>query len=112
MKECAFYNSDGTLGNLKIRTETGKQNIKLYNCEYNALEVHEKVTGDRIGNAMLFVIDVPATCVSSGTMHYYINGFAESSKKVNQTIPANGSHTQGEEKISAECIVLSVELTR
>ena len=100
MKECAFYNSDGTLGNLKIRTETGKQNLKLYNCEYSALEAHEKVTGDRIGNAMLFVIDVPATCVSSGTMHYYINGFAESSKKVNQTIPANGSHTQGEEKIT------------
>ena len=100
MSECVFKNSDETLGNLKMRTETGKQNIKLYNCEYNALEAVEKFTGDRIGNAMLFVIDVPATCVSTGVMHYYINGFSDSNKKSNQTIPSNGSHTKGEEKIA------------
>ena len=100
MSECVFKNSDESLGNYKIRTETGKQNVKFYNCEYNQLEVFEKVGGDRIGNAMLFIIDVPATCVTTGVMHYYINGFSESSKKVNQTIPSNGSHAQGEEKIA------------
>ena len=100
ISDCVFRNSDESLGNIKIRTETGKQNLKLYNCDYNSLEVAEKFTGDRIGNAMVFIIETPATCVTTGVMHYYINGFAESNKKANQTIPANDGHTESEEEIA------------
>ena len=99
VSDCVFKNSDESLGNIKIRTETGKQNIKIYNCEYNALEAFERFTGDRIGNAMVFVIETPATCVTTGVMHYYINGFADGNKKSNQTIPSNDGHTEGEERI-------------
>lgn len=97
---CVFHNYDGTLANIKIRTETGKQNLKLYNCEYNALEVVGKFVGDRIGNACVYIVEIPATCVSTGVMHYYVNGFGEGNKKSNQTIPLNANHTEGMETIS------------
>lgn len=94
---CSFLTYAGELDTIKLYTETAKQNLKLYNCEYKGLE---KATfsgksifaGDRAGSARVYIVIKLETCVENGEMYYYENGFDESNKKENQTVTAGGAH--------------------
>ena len=94
---CIFNKYDGTLGNIKIFTETAKQNIRLYNCEYASLESGGKFQGDRAGTAYVYIITKQPTCEEDGLMDYYANGLDESNKSVNRVVP-KGQHVYGEEE--------------
>ncbi|MBO4983243.1 MAG: metallophosphoesterase [Clostridia bacterium] len=70
---CIFniYNGENGSGNVKIYTETAKQNLALYNCLFNEFESGGKFVGDKGGAACVFVIKTPATCYSKGLMDSY-----------------------------------------
>lgn len=95
--ECIFKNYDDSLGNIKIYTETAKQNLRLYNCEYSALESGGKFQGDRAGTAYVYIIKKQPSCEDDGLMDYYANGLGESNKTADAVIE-KGQHIYGTEE--------------
>ena len=71
---CIFHKYDGTIDNITIYTETGKQNLKLYNCTYNEVVSGGKYGGDRGGDACVYIISKIATCQENGAMRVFRNG--------------------------------------
>ncbi|MBQ7225588.1 MAG: metallophosphoesterase [Clostridia bacterium] len=97
---CSFVTYAGELDTIRIYTETAKQNIKLYNCEYKGLEKaifdgKSNFSGDQAGSARVYVVEQMETCIEEGKMYYYNNGLGESNKVTNQTVVAKGEHTAG-----------------
>ncbi|MBO5287344.1 MAG: metallophosphoesterase [Clostridia bacterium] len=70
---CVFntYNGENGSGNVKIYTETAKQNLALYNCEFNEFEPGTKFVGDKGGAACVFIIKTYPTCSTTGLMDSY-----------------------------------------
>jgi len=99
---CVFNNYDESLGAIKLYTETAKQNLKLYDCEFTSLQKAtfggvQKFSGDRAGNARVYIVEKQATCMENGSMYYYNNGFDESNKSASEATTA--THDLGEEVV-------------
>ncbi len=73
---CVFLNFDGSIGNITVYTETGKQNIKLYNCTFNNIVNGGKFAGDRGGDAYVYIISKLPNCQEDGKMQVCKNGGA------------------------------------
>ena len=73
VRECIFANRDESIGDIKIYTETGKQNLKLIDCTFNSI-IREKHSADQGGDACVYVVTKEATCQESGTVTIYKNG--------------------------------------
>ncbi|MBQ4510226.1 MAG: metallophosphoesterase family protein [Clostridia bacterium] len=71
---CIFQRYDGTIDNITVYTETGKQNLKLFNCTFDSIVSGGKFVGDRGGDAYVFVITKQATCQEDGAMKVCKNG--------------------------------------
>lgn len=76
---CVFQNYDGTIGNVKITTYTGKQNLKLIDCTFNSITGY--LGADRGGSAKVWVVTKMPSCEQSGTAIMYsssnMNGVEE-----------------------------------
>ncbi len=97
--DCIFNKYDGSLGTIKIYTETAKQNLRLYNCQYTALESGGAFKGDNAGTACVYIIKTQPTCETDGVMDYYANGLSESNKTVDAVVK-KGQHVFGKEIIT------------
>ncbi len=99
---CIFNTYSGELGNVKVKTETGKQNIRLYNCQFNEFEAGSKFSGDNGGSACVFIVTIQPTCATSGLMNYHTTPKGGSySYYENVELPAQ-EHVLGTESIFYE----------
>ncbi|MBR2943556.1 MAG: metallophosphoesterase [Clostridia bacterium] len=71
---CIFNNYDETVGDITIYTETGKQNFKLIDCTFGKIVSGGKFSGDKGGNAIIYIIDKMPACNEAGTMKVCTNG--------------------------------------
>ncbi|MBQ8145628.1 MAG: metallophosphoesterase, partial [Clostridia bacterium] len=91
---CIFHTYEGELGGIAVAVSTGKQNIKLIDCQFNG-SVTGSLNGDRGGNACVWVVTKMPTCQESGSAIKYSGSNASSST---EAVSAN-VHSYGEEKI-------------
>ncbi len=89
-RNCIFKSHDETTGDITIYTETGKQNIKLIGCTFGSIVNGGKFSGDKGGDAYVYIIDAMPTCTESGVMRVCKNGGA----LYEDTIP-KGDHVYG-----------------
>ena len=73
---CVFQKYDGTQGGISVTTYTGKQNIKLLNCDYSGFT--GTLGSDRGGQAYIFVVISNATCSAAGSATRYGSNFSTS----------------------------------
>lgn len=83
-ESCSFLTYGGEISDIKVTTYTGKQNIKLYNCEYS--NITGGLYSDKGGQAYIFVVTEAPTCDKDGLAVRYGSGLSTS----NVTISANG----------------------
>ena len=84
---CAY---NGELGAIKIKTETGKQNIRLYNCEFAEFVPGSIFMGDKGGVACVYVITEQTTCQTAGLMNSYESPSGTVTYYENKVVPAGG----------------------
>ncbi len=70
---CVFKQYDEQTGDIRIRTETGKHNIKLYDCEFAEVVNDSKFSGDSGGTAHVYIIEKMPTCLEDGSAYSYSN---------------------------------------
>ena len=68
---CVFNTYDEQTGSISVKTETGKQNIKLYDCQYTEIVNGGKFSGDSGGTAHIYVIEKMPTCTEDGSAYSY-----------------------------------------
>ena len=73
---CIFNNYDETVGDITVYTETGKQNFKLIECTFGKIVNGGKFSGDRGGNAIVYIIEKMPSCNENGKMKVCTNGGA------------------------------------
>lgn len=71
---CIFKKYDETDGDITIYTETGKQNIKLIDCTFASIVNGGKFSGDKGGDAYVYILDSVPSCLSGGNMLVCKNG--------------------------------------
>ena len=70
---CIFNTYDEETGSVSVRTETGKQNIKLYDCEFTEIVNGGKFSGDSGGTAHVYIIEKMPSCIEDGVAYSYSN---------------------------------------
>ncbi len=105
---CVFNTYDEQVGNISVKTETGKQNIKLYDCQYAEIVNGGKFSGDSGGTAHIYIIEKMPSCVENGSAYSYSNpkgaqntGDMSNYKKDSFTLNKSG-HSEGDEGVIYE----------
>ena len=74
---CIFHTYAEELSEIAVSTATGKQNIKIIDCEFNG-KVTGSLNGDRGGSAYVWVVTKLPSCKESGTAIQYTGWNASS----------------------------------
>ena len=105
-EDCIFNSYEGKLAPISVKTETGKNNIKLWNCQFTEIVNGGKFAGDSGGDARIYVVEVIPTCEESGTAYSYscargANGTLamENYKKESFTISKLGHDREGDGQV-------------
>ena len=105
---CLFNKYNEELGTISVKTETGKQNIKLYDCQFTTVVNGGKFSGDSGGTAHIYIIEKMPTCIEDGTAYSYSNpkgaqntGDMSNYKKDSFTLGKSG-HVLGNEGVTYE----------
>ncbi len=72
-ENCTFNTFDEELAVIPVQTETGKHNIKLWNCRFTEIVNGGRFSGDAGGTAHVFVVAVMPTCMGQGVAYSYSN---------------------------------------
>ncbi|MBO5261694.1 MAG: metallophosphoesterase family protein [Clostridia bacterium] len=73
ISDCVFSTYGEEKGTVKVYTETGKQNIKLYNCDFASVENGGKFSGDKGGTAHIYIVEKMPSCLEGGLTYSYSN---------------------------------------
>ena len=68
---CLFRQYDEQIGTVSVKTETGKHNIKLYECQFSSVESGGKFSGDSGGTTYIYVVEKAPSCIEDGWAYSY-----------------------------------------
>lgn len=70
-QRCSFKTYEEQSAPVYVQTETGKHNIKLWDCDFTTVENYGKFTGDSGGTAHVYIVTKVPDCVTDGEAYSY-----------------------------------------